>query len=88
MSKEHTDELRVFSISPSSFTIEGNYTNPKTWGVYKVEVPSSQGQAKRFRYGNHPVRLYELAIEFPGASLIALFDNRELAKELADRLND
>ncbi|GGK58460.1 hypothetical protein [Amphritea balenae] len=60
------------------------YTSPKTYGVYEI---SSNSSSKRYRYGNHPVRLNELIKEFGKASCIALFYEREQAEQLARHYN-
>lgn len=61
------------------------YTSPKTYGVY--EISSNSSSSKRYRFGNHPVRLNELIKEFGKASCIALFYDRELAEQLARHHN-
>jgi hypothetical protein len=60
-------------------------TIPRSFGVWAV--PSANG--KKFRYGNNPVREYELDREFGKGKVtrIGLFERRELAKAKADSLN-
>jgi hypothetical protein len=42
---------------------------------------------KRFRFGNHPVRLQKLEREVPRVRTVALFTSRAPAEELAGLLN-
>lgn len=73
------------SIDPSSVISDGRYTNPRTWGVYQVDVPL---EGTRFRFGNHPVRQQELIRQYGEARLVGkLYKARIDAKEAAYRLN-
>ncbi|GAA3952558.1 hypothetical protein [Allohahella marinimesophila] len=56
-----------------------NWTTPRTYGVYAV----TRDGAADIRFGNHPVRQRELEREFGAATLIALYNDRELAKARA-----
>jgi hypothetical protein len=87
MSNSRTDELLELAIQPSSVTVQGPYTQPRSWGVYEIEPSRQSGATKRFRFGNHPVRQRELESEFGVASFIALFLERVHAEELTRHLN-
>lgn len=85
MSEKET--LLSQSISKNLIRIDTknkNYTIPRSFGVYEI---SSVTNAKRYRFGNHPVRENELIREFEDVERIGLFLNRENAKALADFLN-
>ena len=84
MTNPQTSELLAKSIEPSSVVVTGQYTNPRTWGVYEVPAKSTT----RFRFGNHPVRQQELVREFGTAKLIGLFESRSIARQLSALLND
>ena len=73
------------SKSPSIFRINGNYTIPRSYGVYRIERKGNVG--RRYRFGNHPVRMNELVRDYGDCSLEALFLDRDDAKQLADELN-
>jgi hypothetical protein len=62
-------------------------TTPRSYGVYDIASLHRTSCGRRFRYGNHPVRMRELAHEYGQATLIALFRDRDDAKSLADFLN-
>jgi hypothetical protein len=75
------------SISENSVRIDPqnkNYTIPRTYGVYEILKTTN---AKRFRFGNHPVRESELMKEFESVKRLAIFLEREDAKALADFMN-
>lgn len=69
------------AISPRSVRADGPLTSPRSYGVY--QLPQNSGATRRFRFGNHPVRMRELEIEFGSCKLEHLFRNREDARELA-----
>ena len=77
-------ELMALSIGPSTVSVERNYTNPRTYGVYRI--PRTVRGSRQFRFGNHPVREWEL-IRDGNVSLEALFTDRSHAEELATILN-
>lgn len=81
------DELLALAVSPASLERRGNYTEPRTWGVYDVSFHNAPSATRRFRFGNHPVRQRELEAEFSKAYVIATFTDRGLARSLADLLN-
>jgi hypothetical protein len=64
--------------------IVGNYTEPRTWGVYRV---SHNRGAPTYHFGNHPVRQRELENEFGNAELIELYLDRESAQQHKRELN-
>lgn len=58
--------------------IVGNYTEPGTWGVYRV----AHGRGSpTYHLGNHPVRQRELEREFGNAELVELYLDRQSALE-------
>ena len=85
MNNAHLQALLANAIEPSSVVISGQYTSPRTWGVY--EIDASHEATSRFRMGNHPVRQQELVREFGKAQLLYLFTSRPLALQLAALLN-
>jgi len=74
-------------LDPSELSPDGNYTIPKSWGVYRLSAEQA-GTSARYRIGNHPVRESELRREFGHVSVMALYGDRKLAEELAGLLND
>ena len=58
--------------------VVGNYTEPRTWGVYRVE--HSRG-APTYHFGNHPIRQRELKNAFGNAELVELHLDRESAHQ-------
>ena len=87
MSKSRIEELMGLAIQPSSVTVQGLHTAPRSWGVYEVELSHQSRATRRFRFGNHPVRQRELEAEFGTVDLIALLSERAFAEELAGLLN-
>jgi hypothetical protein len=77
-------ELMALSIGPSTVSVEGYYTNPRTYGVYRI--PRTKPGSRQFRFGNHPVRELEL-IRDGNVSVVAIFTDRSHAEELANLLN-
>jgi len=61
-----------------------NWTDPKSYGVWELPIGSS---GKRYRFGNNPVREIELKKEFGNAKLVALFLNRNNARQYAKELD-
>ena len=81
------ERLLSKSISENSIRPDSSnksYTIPRSFGVYEIRATT---KAKRFRFGNHPVRENELILEFDNVQRIALFLDRNHAKNLADFLN-
>jgi len=87
MSDSLTNELLAQAISRSSVKVQGLYTTPRSWGVYKIERPQRYHATKQFRFGNYPVRKHELETEFGVVKLVALFSARVFAQQLASHLN-
>jgi len=58
--------------------IVGNYTEPRTWGVYRVKHDRG---SPSYHFGNHPVRQRELVNEFGNAELIDLHLDRVAARQ-------
>ena len=81
------ENLLSKSISENSIRIDPknkNYTIPRSFGVYEISEVTS---ARRFRFGNHPVREIELIREFKNVKKIGLFLDRDDARNLAFHLN-
>lgn len=79
------DTLEGRAISPQSVRPDGLLTSPRSYGVY--QLPASVTGTRRFRYGNHPVRLLELEREFGSCRLHHLFLRRDDAAAMAAQLN-
>jgi hypothetical protein len=75
------------AIAEASVQANGNYTRPRTWGVYEIEPPRGS-LTRRYRLGNHPVRERELQTEFGKVKRVALFTSRALAEKLERLLNE
>ena len=80
------DHLLMTAVNQKILRFVGNLTEPRSYGVYEIERGGSAG--KRFRFGNHPVRLNELERDFGSCSIKAVFLKRDRAKALADYLNN
>lgn len=85
--KTHIEELLTHSIPITSVRTNGKVTSPPSWGVYELERSNTALPSRRFRFGNHPIRQYELIAEYNSAKLLALFPERRIALELARALN-
>lgn len=82
------DSIRVLrdqAVSPNRLKIEGSYTAPRSFGVYRLTGRGNLG--KKYRFGNHPVRMYELIRDFGECEIEALFLKRSEAELLARLLN-
>ena len=79
------ESLKRNAVSPNHLTVVGNYTSPRSFGVYRITAASDVG--KRFRFGNHPVRMHELDRDFGGCEIEALFLERSDAESMARLLN-
>ncbi len=75
------DHIAKRTIHPSAVKPDGTLTSPRSWGVY--ELPASARATRRFRFGNHPVRMHELEREFGACVLTYLFLSREDARQAA-----
>lgn len=82
MTKNRLAELQARAVAPTSVTLAGRYTNPPTWGVYRVEGFVGGRRTSQYRAGNHPVRQQELTREFGAAELVMLLPTSADAKEL------
>lgn len=72
-------------IFPEYVRDDGTLTHPRSYGVY--ELPTNIGAGRRFRFGNHPIRMRELEREFGRCSRRYLFLSRSDAEEVARALN-
>ena len=79
------EALQAQAVSPDSVQARGSLTVPRSYGVY--ELCEHVGPTKRFRYGNHPIRMRELEGGFPKCALRYLFLTRETAVAMASILN-
>jgi len=79
------EALAARAISPREVRSDGRLTLPRSFGVY--ELPSSATGTRRYRIGNHPVRLRELEREFGPCKLLYLFRQRSDAVAAAASLN-
>lgn len=86
MTNARVQELLAKAVAPNTLRSAGLYTQPASWGVYRLALPAS-ASTRRYRYGNHPVRQLELEREFGSAKAIAHYTSRALAVELAALLN-
>jgi len=85
------EQLMARSVSPEQYKINSTnsqLTTPRTWGTFAIPDEFVSGTKKKFRCGNYPVRQSELEKEFSSVKLIALFENRDDAKALADLLEN
>ncbi|MDC8771774.1 hypothetical protein [Roseateles albus] len=87
MSNQRFQELQAKSVAAGSFVVDGSYTIPRTWGVYKVAVVQDGTTEQAYRLGNHPIRQHELENELGAAELVMLFSSRLDAVELKQLLN-
>jgi hypothetical protein len=81
-----TDERQALlkrSVQQRHVILDGRLTSPRTWGTYDLGSSGS----RRFRYGNHPIRMTELLREHGKCSLVALFHTQQDANRLAALLN-
>lgn len=82
---EKQKALLLKSLNNSEYFLGEKYTNPRTWGTY--DIFNNSEKSKRYRFGNHPVRMNELNREYKTCHVVAIFSSRELACELANLLN-
>ncbi len=85
MSKELIEALEAQSIGRQDLRADGDLTIPRSYGVY--DIGPERKAAKRYRFGNHPIRQNELLNEFGHCELLNLFLRREQALKLASLLN-
>lgn len=77
--------LKSRAIPPSAVQPDGPLTSPRSFGMYELPAPGTG--TRRFRYGNHPVRMHELERVFGSCTLRHLFLRREDAGSMAAQLN-
>lgn len=82
--RDRIEELASRAISPAAVRPAGMLTVPRSYGVY--ELPAAAA-TRRYRYGNHPVRMQELETELGACRLLYLFLQREDAQSMATALN-
>ena len=79
------EALQAQAISLENVRPNGPLTAPRSYGVY--ELCDHVGSTKRFRFGNHPIRMRELEAEFTKCTLSLLFLTSETAAAMASLLN-
>ena len=79
-------DLLALTVPGHTLKSNGRYTSPPTWAVYCIES-STAPSTRRFRSGNHPVRMLELERRYGKAERIALYPKKRLASELVRLLN-
>ncbi len=72
------------AIDPTRVRIAGPLTEPRTYGVYRLPASAT---GRRYRFGNHPVRMRELQREVGPCTLQCLFARRADAREVAHDLS-
>ena len=82
MTSKQAKELQARALAPTAITVVGNYTSPKSWGVYRVESFKAGRRGTSFHLGNHPVRQHELVREHGSAELVMFFGARADAEQL------
>jgi hypothetical protein len=80
----NVDQVIGRAISLASVAPDGALTKPRSYGVYRLP---ERAAGRRYRFGNHPVRMWELEREFGSCSLVHLFAAREDAKHVAAALS-
>lgn len=81
-------EARMVSSSSLSKSAQSPYlTSPRSFGVYRIVKSASGNTGRKYRFGNHPVRMNELEREFDKVDLEALFLDRDDAQRYAVLLN-
>ncbi len=83
-------ELEAKMVSPSSLSrsAESAYlTSPRSFGVYSLVKSASKLTGRKYRFGNHPVRMNELERDFDKVELEGVFLDRDDAQRYASLLN-
>lgn len=83
-------ELEARMVSSSSLSKSAQFpylTSPRSFGVYRIVKPASGYTGRKYRLGNHPIRMNELEREFENVELEGLFLDREDAQRYASLLN-
>ncbi len=83
--KDSIVDLVCRAISPGQVQSDGPLTMPRSYGLYSI--PTTLGATRKYRFGNHPVRMRELEHEFGSCKMEHLFLCRMDAKALAALLN-
>ncbi len=81
------EQLMAKAVNPKHYPIDPDnprWTIPRTWGTYSIPDEFVYGLKRKYRCGNYPVRMKELERDYGSAEMIALFENRDDAKALAD----
>lgn len=78
------EELASRAIPLAALRPAGTLTTPRSYGVY--ELPAAAA-TRRYRYGNHPVRMQELETEHGACRLLYIFLQREDAQAMATAFN-
>jgi hypothetical protein len=86
MTRARVSELLSKAVEAHALVTTGQYSAPRSWGVYKI-TPPKVSATRLHRFGNHPVRQSELEREFGSAKVVSLFTSRALAEELSRLLN-
>ncbi|CAN5689626.1 hypothetical protein BH11PSE7_BH11PSE7_15730 [soil metagenome] len=81
------ERLLKKAVDVNGLLSDGNYTKPRSWGVYEVQIPHTVTTTQRFRTGNHPIRHRELEAEFGEVIQIAVFGSKSLVEDLKRLLN-
>ena len=87
------DEIEMLfskAVDPDTLrsdTSNTRYTVPHTWGVYEIDAAKCGPTGKRFRKGNHHIRLQELKREFGEVKVVAVYCQEQLAAKLTELLN-
>ncbi|TYT26476.1 hypothetical protein FZO89_09525 [Luteimonas viscosa] len=79
------EDLARRAISPTDVRADGTLTLTRSYGVYELSPTATA--TRRFRLGNHPVRMLELEREFGSCKLVYLFLHRTDAVAMAAALN-
>lgn len=80
-SNSRKNELLSKAIDLITLKVDGIYTSPRAYGVYRLTGKAKSG--REFRFGNHPIRKAELINEYGDAEVVAVFLSRRDAQELA-----
>jgi hypothetical protein len=86
MTDAMAESLLAKGVDPKQLMSDGYLTRPRSWGVYEI-FPEPPAATRRFREGNHPVRMKELEKEFGRVRLVRVFLTKDAARELANYLN-
>lgn len=85
------ESLMKRTINSRQLSPDGIYTSPRSHSVYRLV--STRDVGKKYRYGNHPIRLRELVREvhehdpFGRCEIVGIFLRKEEARSLAQLLN-